>query len=507
MDTINPRRVIADKQKLSSFDTIALADDPLPGYVGPFGDEKQRPSGPPTKEVTFSGSASAPGGGSGAPGTTEEHTFKIGPNDGNSTATVRIEWDNPAMDFDLNVYRVVDGKRQSAGQSAGGPPSTEEEVTIPEPPAGDYVVEVVNYAAPDPSYRGSVKFEPLKDVVDPSKSTYTAAEKDAWFKKLREWVAGGGNLVLTDGALRALPELTGVPAGAVSKQTVYAGQSSFALGEEGDTLKDPLAAGIALQGARFNSGMRRQMYEPTPLGFAIQNTQGADASFARQYDVDRAAWEKAGGRMVAGSADSGARDAAAVYSRLTIGELKVGGGDIRIAGALLPQPTEQFDHQYGLEPYSTTYTGYIVTRNLFKPNRDSTGGAGGGGRIGGRFVISRRAVKLRGRTARVRVSCRTPLGCKGTLRLKVRVRSAPAKKGKRRRTKLLTIGTRKFSYPTKRRNAVLKVKLTKRGVRIASHGRRDRVHAVAKVRFTDGRRGTARRAFWLYRPSHRARKR
>ena len=501
LNAINPRRVIAGKQSLDSFDTIALADDPLPGYVGPYGDQKQGPTGPPTKDVEFSGSASAPGAGSGAPGTTEEHPFKIGPNDANSTATVRIEWDNPTMDFDLNVYRVVNGERQSAGDSGSAPPATSEEVTIPDPPAGDYIVEVVNYAAPDPTYRGSVKFTPIKDVVDPSKSTYTKAQKDEWFKKLRSWVVTGGNLVLTDGALRALPELTGVPAAAVSKQTVYAGQSSFAKSsDEGDTtLKDPLAKGINLQGARFNSGMRRQMFEPTPLGFAIQNTQGADASFARQFDVDRAAWEKAGGRFVAGSADAGARNAAAVYSRVTIGELPLGGGDVRIAGALLPQATEDYDHQYGLEPYSTTYTGYIIARNLLDP-RSVRGG--GGGRIGGRFVISRRAVKLRKRAARVRVSCRTPLGCKGTLRLRVRVRVA-GKKGKKHRTKLITIGKKKFSYKTKHRNAVLRVKLNKRGVRIATRGRRDRIHAVAKVRFTDGRRATARRAFWLYRPSRR----
>lgn len=49
---------------------------------------------------------------------------------------------------------------------------------------------------------------------------------------------------------------------------------------------------------------------------------------------------------------------------MTLGEIKLGQGQLRIAGALLPQPTEEFDHPLGLEPYATTYTGYIVMCNL-----------------------------------------------------------------------------------------------------------------------------------------------
>ena len=37
---------------------------------------------------------------------------------------------------------------------------------------------------------------------------------------------------------------------------------------------------------------------------------------------------------------------------------------IRIVGALLPQPTQEFDHQEGLEPHAVTYTGYFLVENL-----------------------------------------------------------------------------------------------------------------------------------------------
>jgi hypothetical protein len=123
---------------------------------------------------------------------------------------------------------------------------------------------------------------------------------------------------------------------------------------------------VADQGARFNTGMRRQLFEPTPLGFAIQNPAGADASFARQYDIDRAAFEAAGGRVAATSANSGARNAAPVHSRVTYGEIPVGQGTVRVLGALLPQPTQAYDHQLGIEPYSVTYTGYVLMRNLLE---------------------------------------------------------------------------------------------------------------------------------------------
>ncbi|MEA2444218.1 MAG: hypothetical protein QOJ12_1510, partial [Thermoleophilales bacterium] len=500
LNTIDPKRVIDGTQSLNGFDTIALADNPLPGYTGPLGGIAER-GGPPTADFTFDGTVSAPGGGQGTPGSTEEKPFTIAPQDGDSAATIKISWADGNNDFDLSVYAVDSaGNRTRVGRSAGGSPGTSEQVVLPDPNPGNYVIVVENYASADPAFHGTGKFDPIPDRP-PGTGTYTEAQKDAWFKKLGEWVQGGGNLVLTDGALKALPELSSVPAAAISRETVYAGQSSFSDGSK-DTLKDPLARNVAQQGARFNTGMRRQMFEPTPLGFAIQNETGADGSYARQYDVDKAAWLKAGGRYVAGSADAGARDAAAVYSRVTIGEMKAGKGDIRIAGALLPQATERYDHEFGLEPYATTYTGYVIARNLLEAiNRTPT--AESRATIGGRFVISRRAVKLRGGVARVRVSCRTPLGCKGTLVLTVRKTVlVKTKKGTKRRVKVITLGKKRFNYPTRRRNAVIAVKLTRKGAAVAAAAkRRQRVNAVAPVTFTDGRRGTARRAFWLYRPS------
>ncbi|MGH2672700.1 MAG: hypothetical protein ACRDHC_06960, partial [Actinomycetota bacterium] len=48
----------------------------------------------------------------------------------------------------------------------------------------------------------------------------------------------------------------------------------------------------------------------------------------------------------------------------SLGELPFGNGVIRIAGALLPDPTEQNYHPYGLSSYALTYTGYQLFENL-----------------------------------------------------------------------------------------------------------------------------------------------
>ena len=175
-------------------------------------------------------------------------------------------------------------------------------MTVPNPAPGTYVVWVDNFGAVDPTWRGSVTFTaPAAGGGAPAGTAtgaFSPAEKTAWFAKLRSWVQGGGNLVLTDGALRALPELTSIPPEAINRQTVYAGQTAFADADADDTtLDDPLARDVDQDGSRYGSGKRRQMFEPTPLGFSIQNAAGGNESHARQYDVDKVRFKAAGGRV------------------------------------------------------------------------------------------------------------------------------------------------------------------------------------------------------------------
>ncbi len=192
--------------------------------------------------------------------------------------------------------------------------------------------------------------------------------------RLRGFVSAGGNLVLTDGALRLLPSLfPGIGADDVRSQLQYLGQVVFARsvvngrdpGDAASTTKDPLAAGIDQPGARFNDGLKRQMYEPVPVGFKITDDTGGDFAAAPQWFVRRAAFEKAGGRVVGVGVEPGPSPAVAtVPTAVTFGELPLGRGVVRVLGGLLPQPTEKYDHELGLEPHGVTYSGYQLATNL-----------------------------------------------------------------------------------------------------------------------------------------------
>jgi hypothetical protein len=117
--------------------------------------------------------------------------------------------------------------------------------------------------------------------------------------------------------------------------------------------------------------------------------------------------------------------------------------------------------------------------------------------IGGRFVISRRAVKMTRRgVIRVRVSCRTPLGCRGRLHLQAyrRVRT----RGHVRRKKV-KLGSRGFKIKTRVRNKVLRVKAPRRARHFVQRKRRVRVAASANVRIGSDIRGRVGRKFRLHR--------
>ena len=537
-DALDPRRVISGSQKLSSFDSIVLADNPLPGYTGSYGGGAAA-GAPPADIAIESSQPTVPGafspGTTGSnervPGSYETVEFSIAPEQSAGGVNIRIEWPDQNDDWDMYLYRkTAEGRLITTGQSTGtGGTTNFEEIDISNRlKTGDYVLYIDNWSAAPLQWKGNVHFKPVEQAS--STGDYTVAEKDQWFAKLREWVQDGGNLVLTDGALQALPELTSkVPLAAVSPTTVYVGQMTFAKAEGENTTDDPLATkpmNMSQPGARYNTGMRRQMYEPTPLGFAIQNVDsgGADASNAIQWDIDRAVWEKAGGRTAATSADGGARDAAPVYDRVTLGELKLGTGQVRVAGALLPQPTNNYDHPQGLEPHAVTYSGYILFRNLLEARARGVAAAGNN-----RFTILTRRTRVRRkgerRIVRVKVRCRSKRGCYGKLKLQVRKKrpggrrsqpgttdtnptepttpepTASAAAKRRKKTKLVVIGRRMFRM-RKSGTRVLKVRLTLEGRRLSSRRKKLRIRAAAPVRFGKagkGGRGTARRAIVLRR--------
>jgi hypothetical protein len=124
-----------------------------------------------TKNFTFksNGSATTPSSVSGdasASGSHQDFPFVIKPSERDGVATIAIHWTNPADDWDLYVYRKTSkGTLETVGNSAGGPPSTDESAPfdgqgLPIKP-GNYVIRVVNYLASDPTaFTGFARFDP-----------------------------------------------------------------------------------------------------------------------------------------------------------------------------------------------------------------------------------------------------------------------------------------------------------------------------------------------------------
>ena len=230
-------------------------------------------------------------------------------------------------------------------------------------------------------------------VISGNAATRIAADA-ATLQALRAWAEKGGHLILTDSALQLLPAL-GVEA-EVGSKAAYSGYMDIVEREH------RLVANL--------KGFPRQTYDPNPLGFAPGTSP--------VWSVDRAAWEGAGGVTVGavgkeGTGEAVVEDPAAcergvpiVPLRLTrpghdhageglelglmkaplvvpriaaafekgvdcaeldatvLGELAVGNGRITVFGAILPEPTEETNHPYGLDDHAVSANGNLVLLNI-----------------------------------------------------------------------------------------------------------------------------------------------
>ena len=181
----------------------------------------------------------------------------------------------------------------------------------------------------------------IADKVRPKTATGREAPVRRYFANLAAWVRKGGNLVLTDRALKAVQKMDVVPKESVTNITVYQPYTDIV------DFEHPM-----VQRLRPNA---RQLVETPPLGYCI----GSQCS--PMTVITQAAWEEAGGHTVGTTGDG----------HVSVGELPLGDGAIRIIGGALPMPTERYDHRYGLRDYAMTYTGlYIMENSLVPPGKE-----------------------------------------------------------------------------------------------------------------------------------------
>ncbi len=164
-----------------------------------------------------------------------------------------------------------------------------------------------------------------------------------------DWVERGGNLVLTDAALNFL-DMAGITDDAVGVHLQYAGAINLDRQHELNT---------------DVRGVARQTFEPVPVGFSVGYN-------SPNWYVDSAAFDAVGGDSAGWTVNAGCaeRDSSGDCIRqnnphgVSLGRLNVGDGRIQFIGALLPDPTEEFYHPYGLDDYATTYSGNQILRNM-----------------------------------------------------------------------------------------------------------------------------------------------
>lgn len=164
-------------------------------------------------------------------------------------------------------------------------------------------------------------------------------DRAAIVTELREFTEEGGNLVLTDEALKILEDLDVVADGAVTRTLWQAGHVDIT------DFEDPYAEGLHTTAS--------QTYYEVALGY---RANGSSDRQSPHWTVPQAAWEAGGGKTV-GTIDTG---------RTGLGRIPFGQGRIGIIGALLPPPTEQFDHHYGLADYAVTVTGGQILNNMLE---------------------------------------------------------------------------------------------------------------------------------------------
>jgi hypothetical protein len=216
-------------------------------------------------------------------------------------------------------------------------------------------------------------------------SRFSQKEFERYAGNLAEFARRGGNLTLSDGALSALPFLgTGLTAEQVATGVFYAGWMDFDDGQGETYDRHPLAAGVNKEGTAegqanvdeqsFNH--RHQTYEPVPLGYYVSQSGSGNSSCdsdrcdSPNWIVDQDAWEAAGGTTAARTLVRKDEEAGGPsQTGASLGELAFGRGRIRIAGALLPAPTEENYHPFGLSSYALTYTGYQLIENLLDYQR------------------------------------------------------------------------------------------------------------------------------------------
>jgi hypothetical protein len=124
------------------------------------------------------GSAPQPtvaGTGARTPLTSVDVPFTVGENDAREAVRLRVDWASTDDDYDIEIYRKQGTGFAQVGKSwTTGGSSNFEEVLLPNPLVGEYVIRVVNWAAVDPAWTWSVEY------YEPGPNQATTRTTESW---------------------------------------------------------------------------------------------------------------------------------------------------------------------------------------------------------------------------------------------------------------------------------------------------------------------------------------
>jgi hypothetical protein len=366
--------ILANPGVLDGFDSLVVVDDFMPGFTvetdPPF-------TGPPQDPISLQVVGPDPASGQDA-----IHEFEVlGQADGadNDRMVVTSTWGVPS-DYDVYVERFANGSWVDQGCECSFI-TNGEEVTVTTPEPGQWRIRVDNFAAAPQPVDVSIDFfsdppEEEEPTEIPNPDRYTAQQFDQYAGALAAFTNGGGNLVLTDGALRGLKAfgIADGPGnirfnqpggrGAVPRYDMdVAGRGNLCTPDT----TDPLLKDVCLPGTA--GGTARQAVEPAPLGYTPDATLDGDTQAKlSQFFVERDAWEAG-----CGSADPAECTSAFLGAGTGLGERQFGDGVIRIAGAMLPDPNfapgGPRDMRFGVASYALTFSAWQMFLNLVEYQR------------------------------------------------------------------------------------------------------------------------------------------
>ena len=190
-------------------------------------------------------------------------------------------------------------------------------------------------------------------------------DRDAYVSAIDDFVAGGGNLVLTDAGVELLGDLSADPAGSVDADAVSRATTTTA------AVTERVDDSALLSGT---TPIQRELAKAGALGYVVD----AAAAETPMYLVDPAPFESDGGdvagwRVVRRQSDGGESDSGesegdanasgSTAKKVALGTLSGDAGTVHVVGSLLPAPSQSNLHPFGLQGHAPSHCGYTVLAN------------------------------------------------------------------------------------------------------------------------------------------------